>query len=161
MLLCWLFLFLFCSSSILNLRVSHTIYILFPFRPISVLCHSDWLFHGESCPHLDVVHPGCAWSSSPACTWHCSMCSLHYLFFFPGNSLVLSWSNHSMLASLLWQSLIVPSLFQLCRGSTHLFSSLYTKLTVSSSVLHLKGVKTSFFNLFYKWNQLSQPRTLL
>jgi len=41
------------------------------------LCHSDWLFHGESCPRLDVVHPGPAWSSSPVCTWHCS---LHYLF---------------------------------------------------------------------------------
>ena len=26
---------------------------------------------------LLVVHPGRAWSSSPACTWHCS---LHYLF---------------------------------------------------------------------------------
>ena len=37
------------------------------------LCHSDWLFHGESCPRLDVVHPGRAWSSSPACTWHCSL----------------------------------------------------------------------------------------
>ena len=34
-------------------------------------------FHGESCPRLDVVHPGRAWPSSPACTWHCS---LHYLF---------------------------------------------------------------------------------
>jgi len=31
----------------------------------------------ESCPHLDAVHPGRAWSSSPVCTWHCS---LHYLF---------------------------------------------------------------------------------
>jgi len=41
------------------------------------LRHSDWLFHGESCPRLDVVHPGRVWSSSPACTWHCS---LHYLF---------------------------------------------------------------------------------
>ena len=49
--------------------------ILSPF--ISVLCHSDWHFHGESCPRLDVVHPGRAWPSSPACTWHCS---LHYLF---------------------------------------------------------------------------------
>ena len=49
--------------------------ILSPFIP--VLCQSDWLFHEESCPHLDVVHPGCAWSSSPACTWHCSF---HYLF---------------------------------------------------------------------------------
>ena len=32
---------------------------------------------GEFYPRLDVVHPGRAWSSSPACTWHCS---LHYLF---------------------------------------------------------------------------------
>ena len=40
---------------------------------ISVLCH----FHGESCPRLDVVHPGRAWPSSPTCTCHCS---LHYLF---------------------------------------------------------------------------------
>jgi len=39
---------------------------------------SFWLtFHGESCPRLDVVHPGRVWSSSPSCTWHCS---LHYLF---------------------------------------------------------------------------------
>ena len=28
-----------------------------------VLCHSDWLFHGQSCPRLNVVHPGRAWSS--------------------------------------------------------------------------------------------------
>ena len=35
------------------------------------LCPSDWLFHGESCPCIDVVHPGRAWSSLPACTWHC------------------------------------------------------------------------------------------
>ena len=34
---------------------------------ISVLCRSDWLFHGDSCPRLDVVHPGLA------CTWHCSL----------------------------------------------------------------------------------------
>ena len=34
-------------------------------------------FTGEGCPRLDVVHPGCVWSSSPGCTWHCS---LHYLF---------------------------------------------------------------------------------
>ena len=31
----------------------------------------------STCPCLDVVHPGRAWSSSPACTWHCF---LHYLF---------------------------------------------------------------------------------
>jgi len=39
---------------------------------ISILCHSDWLFHRESCPRVDVVYPGRAWFSSPACTWHCS-----------------------------------------------------------------------------------------
>ena len=53
----------------------HSMDVLSPFIP--VLCHSDRLFHGESCPRLDVVHPGHAWSSSPSCTWHCS---LHYLF---------------------------------------------------------------------------------
>jgi len=49
--------------------------VLSPF--ISVLCHSDWLFHEESFLCTDVVHPGRAWSSSPTCTWHCS---LHYFF---------------------------------------------------------------------------------
>ena len=66
---------LFCSLTALDLRVGHTMKVLSPF--ISVLCHFDWLFHGESCPCVDVVHPGHAWSSSPACTWHCS---LHHLF---------------------------------------------------------------------------------
>ena len=66
---------LFCSLAVLDPRVGHTMDVLSPFIP--VLCHSDWLFHGESCPRLDVVHPGRAWPSSPSCTWHCS---LHYLF---------------------------------------------------------------------------------
>jgi len=57
---------LFCSLAVLDLRVGHTMDILSPFIP--VLCHSDWLFHGESCPRLDVVHPGRAWPSSPSCT---------------------------------------------------------------------------------------------
>jgi len=65
----------FCSLAVLDPRVGHTTDVLSPL--ISVLCHSDWLFHGESCPRLDVVHPGRAWPSSPACTWHCSV---HYLF---------------------------------------------------------------------------------
>ena len=47
---------LFCSLAVLDPRVGHTVDVLSPF--ISVLCHSDWLFRGESCPHLDVVHPG-------------------------------------------------------------------------------------------------------
>ena len=63
------------SLAVLDPRVGHTMDVLSPFIP--VLCHFDWLFHGESCPRLDVVHPGRAWPSSPSCTWHCS---LHYLF---------------------------------------------------------------------------------
>ena len=47
---------LFCSLAVLDPRVGHTMDVLSPF--ISVLCHSDWLFHGESCPRIDVVHPG-------------------------------------------------------------------------------------------------------
>ena len=66
---------LFCSLAFLGPRVGHTMDVLCPF--ISILCHSDWLFHRESCPRLDVVYPGRACSSSPACTWHCS---LHYFF---------------------------------------------------------------------------------
>ena len=52
--------FLFCSLAVLDLRVGHTMDVLSPF--ICVFCHSDWLFHGESCPRLDVVHPGRAWN---------------------------------------------------------------------------------------------------
>jgi len=66
---------LFCSSAVPDPRVGHTMDVISSF--ISVPCHSDWLFHGESCPRLDVVHLGRARSSSPACTWHCS---LHNLF---------------------------------------------------------------------------------
>ena len=66
---------LFCLLAVLYPMVGHTMDELSPF--VSVLCHSDFLFHRESCSHLDVAHPGHAWSSLPACTWHCS---LHYLF---------------------------------------------------------------------------------
>ena len=62
---------LFCSLAVLDPRVGHTMDVLSPF--ISILCHFDWLFHRESCPRLDVVYPGRAWSSKPACTWHCSL----------------------------------------------------------------------------------------
>jgi len=50
------------------LGVGHTMDLFSTF--ISVLCHSDWLIHGETCLRLDVFHPGRAWSSSPSCTWH-------------------------------------------------------------------------------------------
>ena len=57
------------------------------------------------------------------------------LFLSPGNSLVSSWCDHSMLASSLWQCLIVSSLLQLCWEPTHLFSLLSTKHAESFSVL--------------------------
>ena len=93
---------LFYSLAVLDPRVGHTMDVLSPFIP--VLCHSDCLFHRESCPRLDVVHPGRAWPSSLACTWHCS---LHYLFLqatplFPhgvtvhASFLVLTVSNSSL-----------------------------------------------------------------
>jgi len=41
---------LFCSLAVLDPRVGHTMDVLSPFIP--VLCHSDWLFYGESCPCL-------------------------------------------------------------------------------------------------------------
>ena len=53
---------LFCCLAVLDPRIGHTTDVLSPFI---------------SCPRLDVVHSGRVWSSSPACTWHCS---LHYLF---------------------------------------------------------------------------------
>jgi len=89
--------------------------VLSPF--ISVLCHSEWLFHGESCPCIDVVYPGHAWSSSPACTWHCS---LHYLFL-QAIPLFFSWCDHSTLVSLLWQCLTDCSLFTPALSRTHSF----------------------------------------
>jgi len=43
---------LLCSLAVLDPRIGHTMDVLSPF--ISVLCHSDWLFHGECCPRLNV-----------------------------------------------------------------------------------------------------------
>jgi len=43
---------------------THTPWTCFLHLSISVLCYSDCLFHGESCPRLDVVRLGRAWSSS-------------------------------------------------------------------------------------------------
>ena len=105
--------------------------VLSPF--ISVICHSDWLFHGKSCPRLDVVHPGRAWSSSPACNWHCSM---HRLFL-DRQLLVSSWCDYSMLVSLLWQCVTI------------FFSS------ESFSVLSANRCEDMLLHSF--WVQFSQP----
>ena len=92
--------FLFCSLAVLDPRVGHTTDVLSPF--IYVLCHSDWLFHGESCPRIDVVHPGVC--DLPRL---CAPGIVPCIISFPGNSLVSSWCDHSMLVSLHWQSLTV------------------------------------------------------
>jgi len=67
---------LFCSLALLDPKVGHTMDVLSPF--ISILCHSHWLFHRESCPRLNVVYSSRARSSSPTYTGHCS---LHYIYF--------------------------------------------------------------------------------
>ena len=88
---------LFCSSAILSPRFGHTMNVISLF--ISVLCHSDWLFHGESCPIL---------MSIQAVRGLRRLRALFLaLVLSPGNSLVSPYYDHSMLASLLWQSLIV------------------------------------------------------
>ena len=98
---------LFCSLAIVDPRVCHTIDVLSPF--ISVLGRSNWLFHFVlstywCCPSRPcVVFLACV---------HLVLCLA--LSLSPGNSLVSSWCDHSMLASLLWQCLTVPSLLQLC-----------------------------------------------
>ena len=123
--------------------------VLFFSRPRS----QGWPHHGRTfsiypcprsfwltLPRLDVVHPGRAWPSSPACTWHCS---LHYLFLqatplFPhgvyASFLALTVSNNSLYSSLVKNPLIC---FLCCpRNSQNLSQS-----------FHLKGVRTCFFIL--------------
>ena len=68
----------FCSSAALDRTVVHTVDVLSPFIP--ALCHSD--SSTESPVHVLMlsIQAVCAWPSSPACTWHCS---LHGLFVQP------------------------------------------------------------------------------
>jgi len=102
---------LFCSLPVLNPRIGHKIDVLSLF--MSVLCRSDWLFCGESCPRVDVVHSGLFQAV------HGFLTCVHLALFLtlslsPGNSLISSWCDHSMLALLFWQCPTVPSLPQLC-----------------------------------------------
>jgi len=111
----------FCSALFFSYprsEVGHTMSVLCLF--IFVLCHCDWLFHGKTCPHVDVYPAIQAVRGLIVC--------VHLALF-----RVSSCSEHSMLVSLLWQFLIVSLLLQLCWGPTHLFSLLSTKLAVSYS----------------------------
>ena len=64
----------------------------------------------------------------------------------PGNSLVFSWYDHGMLASLLWRCLTVPSLLQLYPLVCFLCYC-ETRRIIPSPFMNLKDVKTRFFIL--------------
>ena len=89
-----------------------------------------------------------AWSSSRACTWHCS---LHYIS--PGNSLVSSWCDHSMLAALLWQFPLHSSFVKKKTHSFVFFAVHETRRIFLSPFVSKASRRVSFF-LSVK---LSQP----
>ena len=89
----------------------------------------------EGCPHSGRTFsiypcPLSFWSTLPrrvlSTSWCCTsrpcvvfLACVHLALFLalslsPGNSLVSSWCDRSLLASLLWQYVTVPSLLQLC-----------------------------------------------
>ena len=114
---------LFCSLDVLDPRVGHAIDVLSPF--ISVLCHSDWLFYRESCPRLGVVYPGVRGLPrlrAPGIV----PCLISF-----SRPLVSSWCDHSMLASLLWQCLTVPSLLQSWRTYSVMYAFVYASSSYS------------------------------
>ena len=133
---------LFCSVAVFGPRVGHTMDVLSSFVHLSL---SFWLtLHGESCPRLDVVHPGRALSSSPVCTWHCS---LHYHFLQATPLFPHAVHDNSMLASSLWRCLTVPSLPQLFKNPLICFLCCPWNPQNLSQSFHLKSVKTCFFIL--------------
>jgi len=72
----------------------------------------------------------------------------------PGNSLVSSWCDHSMLASLLWRCLTVPSLRQLWTHSFVFFAVHETRRIFLSPFISKASRRVSSFFLRV---QLSQP----
>jgi len=100
------------SNGVYGPAIGHAMDV--PSSFISVLRHSDRLYHGESCPRLDVVHPGRAWPSSPKCTWHCS---LHYLFL---QATLLFPHGVTIVASFLALTVSNSSLFTRCTSSAKL-----------------------------------------
>ena len=80
----------------------------------------------------------------------------------PGNSLVFSWCDHSMLASLLWRCLTVsstPASLRRVKEPTHLFSLLSTKPTESIAVLSSQRRQDVF--LYFNWVFSFHSSTLL
>ena len=81
-----------------------------------------WLHHGRT--FSIYLCPLSLWLSLPRSPWCCPsrpcmafLACMHLALFLalslsPGNSLVSSWCDHSMLVSLLWQCLTVPALLR-------------------------------------------------
>jgi len=148
----------FCFVAVLDPRVGHTMDLLSPFIP--VLRHSDWLFHGESCPRLDVVHPGRVWPFSPGCTW---LCSLHYLFLqatcFPCFLMVWPWYATFLALTMSISFLFTPALLRTALISFYLFSLLSTKPAISVYALLSQMRPDVFLHSF--WESSFHSRALL
>jgi len=114
---------LFCSLAVLGPRAGHIMYVLCPL--------SLWL-----------TLPRGVLSTY----WYCPSkhCSWHYLFLQATPLIVSSWcyqTYHSMLASLLWQRLTVPSLLQL--WSTWLTRSALLQSGVSTRLVCINAYGAS------------------
>ena len=89
----------FCSLAVLDPRVGHTMDVLSPFIPVLGVLSTPWCCPSRPC----VVFLACV---------HLAL--FLALSLSPANSVVSSWCDHSMIASLLWGCLAVPSLLQFC-----------------------------------------------
>ena len=115
--------------------------VLSPFIP--VLCHSDWL-------PWRVLSTSWCYPSRPCVAF---LAFVHLALFLalslsPGNSLVSSWCDHSMLASSLWRCLTVPSLYSsFVKNPLICFLCCPRNPQHHTKSFHLKGVQTCFFIL--------------
>jgi len=101
---------LFCSLAVLDPRVGHTMDVLSPFLSLSSVTLID---SSTGSPVHVLMLSIQAVRGLPRLRAPCTVpCIIS--FSSPGNSLVSSWCDHSMLTSLLWQCLTVSSLLQLC-----------------------------------------------
>jgi len=146
---------LFCSLAVLDPKAIHnmdvlSLFILF----ISVFCHSDWFFHGESCPRtgIDVVHPGRACMVFLACVHLALFLALSLS---PGNFLVSSWCDHSMLTSLLRQCPTLPSTLALIKKHSFVFFAVYETCRIFLSPFISKASRRVYS--FFPSVQLLQP----
>jgi len=106
---------LLCSSAVLDPRVGHTngrtfsIYLC----PLSFWLNLPW----------GVLSTSWCWPSRPCVVF---LTCVHLALFlalslYPDNSLISSWCDHSMLASLLWRCLTVPSVCMMVKWNMSLY----------------------------------------